>query len=91
MMAEAMGTWPSRTVATFPGWGKLWPMSLSVRLSGTGTPDTTAGPGGGVRPWPWAPQGTQLHQVLPSGQNIERHPGLSLRQPVGAAAGAGQR
>lgn len=63
---------------------------LTGHLSDAGAPGTTTGPGGGVRPWAWAPQGTQLHQVLPSGQSSERHPCLSLCQPLGAAAGAGR-
>lgn len=63
---------------------------LTGHLSGTGAPGTAAGPGGRVWPWAWTPQGTQLHQVLPSGPSREGHPCLSLCQPVGAAAGAGQ-
>lgn len=89
MMAAAMGTWPSSYY--LPWLGDTAARGLTGHLTGTGASGTTAGPGGGVRPWAWAPQGTQLHQVLPSGQSSERHPCLGLCQPVGAAAGAGQR
>lgn len=64
---------------------------LNGRLSGTGAPGAQAGPGGGVRPWARASKGAQLHQVIPGRAGGTRWPGFSLHQPVGAAAGAGQR
>lgn len=81
-----------------PWWRRVTParrscgqQGLKGRLSGTGAPGAQAGPGGGVRPWARAPKGAQLHQVIPGRAGGTRWPGFSLHQPVGAAAGAGQR